>query len=407
MTKTKWQPIGGEHAESMNWVNLLDYHQIVNPTNSEPFSEALCFGLAGGIGAGYSFCPSVIKHGGGCGISLVGRHKIYSTQGDWYRSFADRLGLKLKIEETTATKKAQQLLLQELEQDRPVVVFTSRHHLPFLGDLESMFNVGMHSFLVYAIDAKSNLAYGADIGEAPVTMPLEQLSLARASVCSHKNRCLSLLPDQQIDLATLQQGLVDAISATVQELLHGKMQTFSLPGLVTCAKVMVNDKASDGWLRALPNGLVFDALRNLFASIETAGTGTGLFRKLYAQFLSEAGVILENAALQQLAGEYQKLAAQWTEFAELALTDQIKAFRQIKKLLRKQTETLQKKGSKGQATIDKTTEELRELGKTIRDDFPMVDADLRNHLETLRARLLELHAEETNLATKLSEAITR
>src|SRR5437016_5382336 len=85
---------GGRHGESAALNNLMTFHGVKNPVSGQPMSEALCFGIAGGIGAGLSFCPSVVRYGGGSGIAVVGRHKIYATGATWYQGFADRLGLK-------------------------------------------------------------------------------------------------------------------------------------------------------------------------------------------------------------------------------------------------------------------------------------------------------------------------
>src|SRR5262249_31648748 len=49
---------GGKHGESAALKNLLTHAGVRNPVTGAPFTEALCFGIAGGIGAGYSFCPS-------------------------------------------------------------------------------------------------------------------------------------------------------------------------------------------------------------------------------------------------------------------------------------------------------------------------------------------------------------
>src|SRR5207302_5125030 len=68
--------------------------------------EALCFGLAGGIGAGYSFCPSVVRWCGGSGVSIPGRYKAYATDAVWYKGFFDRLGIATRITETAGHGKA-------------------------------------------------------------------------------------------------------------------------------------------------------------------------------------------------------------------------------------------------------------------------------------------------------------
>src|SRR5262249_38398893 len=83
---------GGRHGGSAAIKNMLAFAGVANPATGEPFSEALCFGIAGGIGAGYSFCPSVPRYGSGSGVSVVGRYKSYATDAAWYQGFFDRIG---------------------------------------------------------------------------------------------------------------------------------------------------------------------------------------------------------------------------------------------------------------------------------------------------------------------------
>src|SRR5436189_71949 len=70
---------GGRHAASVALRNLLTHAGVVAPHTAAPPSEPLVFGIAGGIAAGYSFCPSVVRYGGGSGVWVVGRHKAYAT----------------------------------------------------------------------------------------------------------------------------------------------------------------------------------------------------------------------------------------------------------------------------------------------------------------------------------------
>ena len=76
---------GGRHAESAAIRNILAFHGVLDPATGKPFTEAMCFGIAGGIGAGYSFCPSVVRYGAGSGVAVIGRHKIYATSAVWYQ----------------------------------------------------------------------------------------------------------------------------------------------------------------------------------------------------------------------------------------------------------------------------------------------------------------------------------
>ena len=122
MTVDGYTHFGGRHGEAAAIRHLLAFQGVIDPTTGRPFTEALCFGIAGGIGAGYSYCPSVVGWGRGSGVSVVGRHKQYATDAAWYQGFCDRIGATTRITETAAKGKAYRNLVAELSEGRPAVV---------------------------------------------------------------------------------------------------------------------------------------------------------------------------------------------------------------------------------------------------------------------------------------------
>jgi hypothetical protein len=147
MQVSDYAHFGGKHGESAALKNLLAHAGVVNPHSGKPFTEALCFGIAGGIGAGYSFCPSMTRNGAASGVSVVGRHLAYATDAAWYTGCFDRLGIATRITETAAPGKAYQNLTTELNDGRPTVVWCSRTMLPFLGEYLPPSAYWMHSLM--------------------------------------------------------------------------------------------------------------------------------------------------------------------------------------------------------------------------------------------------------------------
>lgn len=298
---------GGRHGASAAIKNVLAFAGVRNPATGEPFSEALCFGIAGGIGAGYSFCPWVPRYGCGSGVSVVGRYKSYATDATWYQGFFDRIGATTRVTETSGKGKAYQNLVAELEAGRPIVVWCSRGRLPFLDGLATACDLWMHSFVVYGIDEQAGLAYGADRAPTRVTLSLDDLAEARNGICSHKNRTLTFDPPRELTPAALEAAVRDGIRACAGELLQGKIKTFSLPGLEIWAKRVCNEKNQDGWRVVFRDGLLFYALRDVFDSIETAGTGGGLYRLFEEQGAAAADPIAEVVtSLRAIAGEARR-----------------------------------------------------------------------------------------------------
>jgi len=403
MISCAFRHFGGRLTDSACLKNLLAHAGVANPADGCPFSEPLCFGLAGGIGAGYSFCPSVPRSGHGSGVSIPGRYKAFATDAVWYQGFFDRLGIPTRITETSATGKALQNIKAELAEGRPTVVWCGRGQLPYLGGSIDSCDMGMYTFIVHGLDEEKNLAQVADRAPDSLTLSLDQLTEARNQVCSHKNRTLTFDPAARVSLPALKQALPTAIRLTAQGLLAGQIKTFSLAGLETWAKMIVNRSNKDGWLKVFQGRLLSQALRDVYESIQTSGDSGGLHRGLYADFLDEAAALLANPCLAEVAATYRALAEQWAALAEAGLPDRVKVFKQTRDLLHKRAQLFAEKGAKGAKAINDAVLKLQAIQNEMAD-FPLPAAETETLLTELRDRIVALHAAETAAAQRLGTA---
>ncbi len=446
---------GGTHWETAALKNALAHSGVVAPHTGKPLSEAMCLGLAGGIAAGYSFCPSIpgwqakleadpklaaklmkdaqaragAKGGGGgatleacyikqfncgSGVSIVGRHHAFSTGADKYDAPLKRLGFKTTVKETTSVKAAQQHLVDALAAGRPAFLWTAALKVTSLGWAGTC---GVYSTLCVGIDDAKGIALLADRGPDAVEVSLEELSFLRNRVCSFKNRSLTFEAGK-LDEKTLKAGVLDALRACAADFAMPKLGTYNLPGLLELSKVIANPKNKKGWpaVYGLPSRTkqgtggsggtrLFLPMRDVFESIETAGTGGGLLRPMYADFLDEAAQVAGKPALKRVAASYRKVAGEWTQLAEACLPDAIKPFKKTKELLRKRENLLKQKGTKAAKELEKQTTELNDLAGEIRQAFPMDDAEALEHLKSLSRRIAALHAAETEAAKELHAAI--
>lgn len=396
---------GGRNGEVAAMRNLLAFHGVKHPATCQPLTEALCFAVSGGLGAGYSFCPSVPRSGAGSGVCLPGRHLSYDTAGQWQQGFFDRLGIQTRVTETAAPGKAFKNLTDELADGRPVIVWCAKGQLPFLGNAKVTCNLSMHSFIVFGVDEARQLALGSDRHPTVVTLPLADLAEARAGVCSHQHRTMTITPTAKLTEAALKSAIVAGLRACATGLLAGKMQTFSLPGLELFAKMLVNRTNQNGWLKVFARRFLAAALQDVFASIETESTGGGWFRPMFAEGLDEAALLLKNESLAALAAEYRDLGRQWTALAEATLPDSVKGFAKAKELARKKCQLIEEQGAPALSAILATTAALTKLDADLDRKFPLSPADSTALLGSLRDRVQSLHAAETKAALALQAAM--
>ena len=405
MTRLPYDCSGGRHSESTALAGLLAHAGVRHPASGEPLSEPLCFGIAGGIGAGYSFCPSIPRTSAGSGVSIIGRHKAYATNAAWYQGCFDRLGVKTRITETSGAGKAFQNLSHELAEGRPAVVWCSKTALPSLHELYGSCGYYMHSLVLFGIDPDKRVAYAADASPGPVTITLDDLAAARSGICSHKNRTLSIERPKPLTTATLRSAVLAGIRASLDELyLKPQMKMFSLAGLETLAATIANGKSKDGWLKVFRPGQLYLALRDCYQSIETDGTGGGLFRTMYADFLEEAAVTTGRGQLKDMASVYRELAAQWTTFAESLLPAKVRPLKETRQLLVKKHELFHTKGPKADKQMAEIVVKLRAISAAMEDDFPLGPNESLEMLTGLREQHLPQHASEKQAAGELLKA---
>ncbi len=402
MVLPHYNHFGGRHTESANLKNILCYFDFKNPITDKPISEAVCFGIAGGIAAGYSFCPSIPGYDMGSGIAVIGRTLMYDTSGKFYRDFLDRIGADIDLRETGGSKAALTNVKESLAEGLPAVVWSSTMNLLHVGWASAM---GMYTLVVYGIDEDKDVALVADRGGDGFALSLQQLTDMRAKVCSHKNRSVSFRAPIKLSANRFKQALTDGIKSTIDNFENPKIKTFGPPGLLEWSRVITSVRNKKGWPVVYPQGKLYGALRDVYDSIETGGTGGGLYRYLYADYLEEASEYLSNTALAKAAVQYKNLGQEWTGFANDVLPDNIKPFKETKKLLRKKNSLIQNEGLKAADKIEKENQKLRDLQAKMEKHFPLDDDQVGEHLLMMQTRVKELHDQEMDVAETLAHAI--
>ncbi|MEP7361843.1 MAG: DUF4872 domain-containing protein [Acidobacteriota bacterium] len=394
---------GGVHFESANLKNLMAWAGVENPHTGKPFTEAECLGIAGGIAAGYQWCPSVLGYEAGSGVSVVPRVKMYSTNSVWYRDFFERIGIAPDVRETGGAKAAMANMCEPIEAGQPVVVACSPMKISRLGTWTS--TCGMYSVVVHAVDKAAGTASIGDSAATSRTLPLEDLMWSRNRVCSLKNRTLTFARPKPIGAAQVKKAYEAGLRECAADFARPRLGTFNLPGLEEWTKIIANGKSKRGWIAAFPGARIYWPLRDAFDAIETAGTGGGLMRNLYAEFLEGAAAALKRPALAECAAKYRALAKNWTDFADQLLPEKVKPFALTKKLLRKREAAYTGKGEKGMKDVEAAAKQLKSINDELTHKFPWDDALTAQHLQACGEALRGLFYTEQESAALLGKAV--
>ncbi len=287
-----YDQFGGRSPESAPLTNVL--HAL-----GAQYSEAMVFGLAGGIGASYF----VFEYKGMPPTVFLGmRHGLYG-HAEFLGNACKRIGATAVFRETTSRGAAQKHLFELIEAGQPAVAWVAGKE-----------TYSYHYVGVAGLNGDSVLL--DDMDTAPVRMSLEQFANKRAAIASFKNRLLTVtLPAAKVDL---RPGILEAIAATVRGMHEAPVKSFAsncgLVALEKFARLLVDEKDKRGWRKQFPAGPKFE---NGLKWVHTY-TRKGAYRGMYADFLQEAAKITKRKPLAACAKEYGRLEHQWREFAELA-----------------------------------------------------------------------------------------
>ncbi|MFF7730802.1 BtrH N-terminal domain-containing protein [Streptomyces sp. NPDC008001] len=282
-------PYSGEHCESTALLNMLRNHDI-------ELSEPLIFGLGQGLSFLYWHSKQMPSP------FLAGRVKPDHLM----RNVAGALSLELRTQETTSPAKAEATLVQALDEGHVVGLKLDRYHLDYARE--------NHHFAAHYLAC---IGYEDDRFVVVETRSLgvqstsrDSLARARAAKGPMSSRNLSVRVDPRgYDESILAKACQASVLATAREFLAPPITNMGHKGIAKAGSLM------RGWHDRLARPV--QAMAAVGTSMEEGGTGGGLFRTLWAQFLEEAHELTGIAAYDDLAVEYRRIARRWTDVANL------------------------------------------------------------------------------------------
>jgi Domain of unknown function (DUF4872)/Butirosin biosynthesis protein H, N-terminal len=375
---------------------LLTHAGVRAPHTGEPYSEAMLFGIAGGVGAGvFSF---VYEQEDFASFFVAGRHNWQDDLG-YLRDACQRLGIEPVIRESGGAKAAEKHLREALAEG-PCAAWVDMAHLPHRALPKQFSGGGYHVVTVYRIDAESGTALIGDLGDGPISIALTDLSEARGRIKKQKNRLLSIKDaDGSRDLSSLvRDGLKNCYDGRPS--IGAKVMTnFTLEAFRVWGERMHASKDKESWERIFPRGArLWTGLTSIYDNIENYGTGGGLCRPVYSDFLLEAAAAIGSDALRALGEQYADLGRRWTELAEAALPDDLPAFQEAKRLLTRKVELTHAGGEVALDEVRQAWKRLGELKAQARAEFPLTEAECSDLRAGLQARILALY--ETEVAAR-------
>lgn len=380
---------------------LLAHAGVRAPHTRQPYSEALLFGIAGGIGVGA--CSFYYAKEGIATFFLAGRH-CWHDDLLYLRQAAARLGVAVTVRESGGAGAAAKQLRETLAQG-PCIAWVDAAHLPHRALPAAWSGGGYHVVTLYRIDDAAQTALMGDLTDEPIAIPLADLAAARGRIRKQKHRLLSMPPAEgPADLAeVVRQGLRACHHGLVTPGIKGWSKNMVLDTFRLWGERLHGSSDKESWERIFtPGRRLWRGLVALYDFIEHYGTGGGLCRPLYADFLTEAADALAAPQLRDLAGRYAELGRAWSALAEAALPEDVPELREARELHARKAE-LTHSGS-DPAAIREIWERLDALERQADEHFPLSDADCAALRANLQGRVFALHEGEVAAHAALGKA---
>jgi hypothetical protein len=381
---TQWH-FPGSVAGSTALRVLLAHAGVRDPHTAKPFTEAMLFGLAGGVGLGA--CSFYYQKGNIATFYLAGRH-LWHDHVAWFRGVLERLGIQPILRETSGAKGAEQHLRAAL-QEGPCVAWID----------------GYNVITVYAI--RDDHALIGNLTDDPKPLPLAALAATRGRIKKQKNRLLSVPPSASPqDLGELVRTGLRHCQGGLVDKPKGMPGFFTLEALHVWAQRLHGSKDKQSWEQIFkPGPNLWSGLTSIYDYIEHHGTGGGLCRPLFADFLTEAAEALGDARLTGLAERYAELGREWTALANAALPDAVPLLAQAKQALIQKAELAASGGPGGALDVQACEARRDELAKQAGERFPLSDEEVAALRADLQSRVYALHKGEMAAQAALGEVV--
>lgn len=301
-----FKPLGGQHCITNALRQVFEFYHC-------PISEAMLFGIGSGLGFTYINLAN--------SPMISGRTKPF----DFEEKIAKRLKVQIKLKKSKINEGVFNKTVELLKESKPVLVYVDMPYLKYL-NLDEENHFGGHAVVIAGVDEEKEIFYVSDrdskqnpirtpkgfIGEDYHVVTFKEMEEARQS--NHRpfpanNKWLEL--DFHSAIAVNKDILLEAIKETCDTMLNPPAKLLGINGIEKFSKEVLKWKKFDEDKRKLAG------VTNYFMISQDGGTGGGIFRKMYGEFLLECDSFIKGVGLSNIGKDYIEIGEQWDEVAKI------------------------------------------------------------------------------------------
>jgi len=405
-TPSGYRMRGGLHPETATLANVLANQGVTSGLTGEPLTEATILGIGGGLGAGYILWEFQ-KHSGP--VLTVGFRNQwqYPWFPGWTAKTLDRLGVEGDRHETGGAKGAREALDTRLDAGLPVIAWVDVQSIGTWGLPEEW--SGYDGLVVVVIERDRDGWYVVDDrGRSAFRVSPEVMAAARGRIGSFKHRILTLrttsapVPADRLR-AAMRAGLEDQVDH-----LRSRSDSFSLPAWRKWSRLLTDQRNAKAWPQVFADGHgLFGALSAIHERVDgQVGPAGGHLRALYASFLDEAAMALDNAALGDAARAWDGVADLWEDLADAAVPPDLDGAADAVEAAERLHEAVMA-GEPGRPRAEAEARTAWAIRDRYAADVPLPHDRIAGVLEDLGERMSSIHDAEVHALDLTAKAVGR
>ena len=389
----------GQDPDAAALANALAHDGVTDP-DGNPLSEALVFGVAGGLGAGYILWEFHAHRSVTLTLGFSNQWQYFARR---IRAALDRLGIAVDEHATGGAKGAAQRLDAQIDAGRPVLIWPDRQLLGYWYLPQHLEGHGGHPVVAYG--RRDGRFHIDDRTLAPLTIAEADLHRARARVGSYKNLLLDPRPEPgPLEPERLRGAVIAGIDDCIRQ-LSGASASFSLPAWRKWGRLLTDRRNAKGWPRVFDDGTsLVGALMSVWEGTSQSGMTGGHLRDLYADFLDEAARVID-ADFDVVSTALRASAQRWAQLGDIAADPDDPGFARLRELTATIREAIAAEGDTGRDEAARASAELWRRRGAMDADCPL-DRDRRADLFARMGQTLhEIHDVETGAIADLAGAM--
>ncbi|QOR35003.1 BtrH N-terminal domain-containing protein [Clostridium sp. 'deep sea'] len=301
-----FKTLGGKHCVTTALKQIFDYYNCF-------ISEEMLFGLGCGLDFVYLNLASFPM--------ISGRNKPFVFE----KMLADNLNIKIKCKSSTSNANAVKKTKQIINNNKPVIIYVDMAYLKYL-NLNKESHFGGHAVVLFGYDDEKQHYYISDRDNSnfairtpkqPIKSDFHLVSyneLAKARNSKYRpfpanNKYLDI--DLTDFKGVTEQSVVTSITLTCNKMLKAPAKLLGINGINKFSKEVLT------WNKFKIEKLKLAGINNYFQISADGGTGGGMFREMFADFLVESAALLNSTVIQNLGYSYKQEAKKWNIISEL------------------------------------------------------------------------------------------